>query len=62
MSGSFTGQALYKELITEIFEIMKIPRSAAQDASTAIRKYQQGKSQHPTNKYKKLSKELKVIK
>lgn len=62
VSSPFTGETLSKELITEISEIKKISRSVAQDALGATKKYQQGESQHPANMYKKLSKELKVIK
>ena len=61
VSGSFTCKALRKELITEISEIKKMSRSAAQDIAAAIRKCQQGKSQHPANRYKKLSEESKII-
>ena len=62
VSGSFTGEALCKELITEISDFKKMSRSAAQDVSAAIRKYQQGKSQHTARNYKKLSEELKIVK
>ena len=62
VSSPFTGETLSKELITEISEIKKMSRSVAQNVLGATKKYQQGESQHPANMYKKLSKELKVIK
>ena len=59
MSGSFTGQALYTELIKEICSIKKLQGNASENIRTLIEKKQRA-SVKPEQKYKQLHNKLKV--